>query len=491
MPEMESIYERIKNALGPDGVLPEDFVLRQLPQEGLKFADGAMDGTIRYHMGPTKNPDISALTLVLEMASKERFKDAANALITHFNQGGMMLPVMDALQEWVYDHPEQLSPERLGQFAMTLLVQSNDVESVKFALTVLELLDQEPTPELKEILLVLAKSEELTLFCLFILGTYEDANEIFFQLAQKLKGWGKIHAISMLKPENKAMADWLLQHGWENEIMPEYSAATILKRTKLVDLLQQPEGSQLFVVAGKLIGYSLQDSPVPGLSKYKRTGELLSAYLKLAQAADLALEDYGNLFDIKDFLEAGDLAEKAELSAVCDELLASDSCDSCVKQAMTAGISEGFYLAKSLHKPFAEQALEALKSDWQNNYDLIDLLLPEKQYTDEIVSFFEEVLPLEEMATGPENEMGNDASFSEYGILSYVIQGLQLVPGKGERLICAGLYAPVIGCRNIALNTIEKWRKADFQLTEEMQRLLADLKTTEVHQQTKKRLENF
>lgn len=491
MPVMESIYERIKNALLPDGTLPEDFVLRQLPQEGLKFADGAMDGTIRYHMGPTKNPDISALTLVLEMASKERYKDAANALITHFNQGGMMLPVMDALQEWVYDHPAQLSPEHLGQFAMTLLVQSNDVESVKFALTVLEMLDQEPTPELKEILLVLAKSEEMTLFCLFILGTYEDANDIFFQLAKSLKGWGKIHAISMLKPENQAVTEWMLQHGWENEIMPEYSAATILKRTKLVDLLQQERGNKLFTVAGKLIGYSLQDSPVPGLSKYKRTGELLAAYLKLAQSQAASLDDYGNLFDVKDFLEQGERINKAELIGICEELLTSAECDRCIRQAMSAGVSEGFYLAKSLQKEFAEQAMEALKDDWQNNYDLIDLLLPEKKYTDELVEFFEEVLPLEDMATGPANEMGNEPEFSDYGILSYVIQGLQLVPGKGEKLICAGLYAPVIGCRNIALNTIEKWRKSDYQLTPEMQHLIADLKLSEVHEQTKKRLENF
>lgn len=85
--ENQSIYQRIKSALQSDGTLPEEFVLRQLPQEGMKFADGAMDGTIRYHMGPTKNPDISALTLVLEMASKERYKDAANALITHLIRG--------------------------------------------------------------------------------------------------------------------------------------------------------------------------------------------------------------------------------------------------------------------------------------------------------------------------------------------------------------------------------------------------------------------
>ena len=68
---------------------------------------------------------------------------------------------------------------------------------------------------------------------------------------------------------------------------------------------------------------------------------------------------------------------------------------------------------------------------------------------------------------------------------------MQAVPGKGEDLICAGLWSPVIGCRNIALNTIDKWRKADYQLTDKMRELIADLKEAEVHEQTRKRLENF
>ena len=124
-------------------------------------------------------------------------------------------------------------------------------------------------------------------------------------------------------------------------------------------------------------------------------------------------------------------------------------------------------------------------------YDMIDLLLPEKQYADEIISQFEAELPLDEMSTGPANELGNDEKFRDYGILSYVVQGLQLVPGKGERLICAALYSPVIGTRNIALNTIDKWRQADYQLSSPMVETLERLKEHEVHGPTRKRLEKF
>ena len=190
--------------------------------------------------------------------------------------------------------------------------------SVKVGLMLVEILYRGPDQELKEILLTLAACEELTLFCLFALGAYEDANQIYFELAKKLKGWGRIHAVSMVKPENQAMRDWLLLEGWQNEIMPEYSAITVIKRTKLADLLQSAQGAAWAAVAGKLIGYALQDEPVAGLSKYKRAGELLQAYLELqAENAEPEL-----VRAIKAFVEGHELANKWQLVELCNKILA-------------------------------------------------------------------------------------------------------------------------------------------------------------------------
>ena len=277
----------------------------------------------------------------MKLASEGRFEDGGNALITYFAQGIVMLPVMDKVQEWAYEHAGEMAPDRLGQFAVTLLLKSPDIESVKFGLTLLEVLDREPDQELREILLTLAACEELTLFCLFALGAYEDANQIYFELAKKLKGWGRIHAVSMLKPENQEMRDWLLQEGWQNDIMPEYSAITVIKRTKLADLLQSDQGAAWIGIAGFLIGYALQDEPVAGLSKYKRTGELLQAYLELyeenADTVD-SVDNAGNVTmqecdegaltglelvrAVRAFVEGHELANKWQLVELCNEILA-------------------------------------------------------------------------------------------------------------------------------------------------------------------------
>lgn len=322
--EMESIYKQIKNAMTAEGTMPEDFVLRPRMQDGRQFADGAIDGTIRYYMGRADNTDIELLTQALKLASADKFEDAGNALLTYFAQGIVLLPVMDKVQEWIYAHSGELSPENLGRFAMTLLTQSGDVESVKFALAILEVIEQEPTDDLQELLLTLAGCEELTLFCLFVLGGYENANEMYFELAKKLHGWGRIHAVSMLKPANDEMRDWLLREGWQNNIMPEYSAITIIKRIKLADMLQNVNECQLDELvnqAGTLIGYALQEEPLAGLSGYKRAGEVLQGYLSHAGQAQLTEANRKKLPEIKAFIEKSSLANKWQLVDMCNDVL--------------------------------------------------------------------------------------------------------------------------------------------------------------------------
>lgn len=277
-----SLYKRITDAMDAEGNLPDGFMLRGEPAnlKGKLFADGAIDGTIRYFMGPVENADVSGLSVVLTTASNGQFKDAVNALLTHFMNGGTMLPVMDALQGWIYDNPDKLNPAELGRFCRTLLTESTDVESVKFALTVLELLEQENDDELRDIILTLAKSDELTLFCLFQMVQWDDGMEQVYKLAKSMKGWGRIHAVSMLKPVSEEIADWLLYEGWHNEVADEYSAMTIIKRCKVADKLSADKVSEKFLQnATRLIGCALEDSAVAGVRSYKRGEELLNKYL--------------------------------------------------------------------------------------------------------------------------------------------------------------------------------------------------------------------
>ena len=75
-------------------------------------------------------------------------------------------------------------------------------------------------------------------------------------------------------------------------------------------------------------------------------------------------------------------------------------------------------------------------------------------------------------------------------LISILRAGNGLLDGILE-LILAALESPVIGCRNIALNTLDAWRKADYPLTPVLQEELARLREIEPDEKTKKRLEGF
>ena len=181
--------------------------------------------------------------------------------------------------------------------------------------------------------------------------------------------------------------------------------------------------------------------------------------------------------------------EKAQIIEFCNKLLSSEKCIQLAESAMENG--SDFEFARALGLPYAENAYKKLEADFDNSYDLVDLLFPDKKYVDEVISICERRLPLNDMIVDEAEELEGSDGNAQYGILSYVVQALKDTPGKGERLICCSLQSPVIGCRNIALNTLEAWRKKDVQVSSRIKELLEWLKAVEPDEGTRKRLEHF
>ena len=74
-----SIYELIKSSIRECGKLPEDFALPQEEENGIPWADGAMDGVFLYHYD-TNEENIETLKNIVFQISKGKFKEAQNNL---------------------------------------------------------------------------------------------------------------------------------------------------------------------------------------------------------------------------------------------------------------------------------------------------------------------------------------------------------------------------------------------------------------------------
>ena len=139
-----------------------------------------------------------------------------------------MLAYVDATQNWILEHSEELDPTNLYLFARHLLFYAREKEEVKLALSLLEIVWNEKDEEVRQAVRELAASDEFTLFASFAVSNWENKNEELFRMAQKAHGWGRIHAVASLEPTTEEIRRWLLREGVDNDVMPEYSALKLL-----------------------------------------------------------------------------------------------------------------------------------------------------------------------------------------------------------------------------------------------------------------------
>ena len=100
------------------------------------------DGISLYHMAPDKR-DIKSLTEIIGLISARAYDKAAECLQLFFSidEYIALLPLIDDLQGWIIAHKDRIDAGALYEFSRTLLKESQHIESVKFALCCLELLN--------------------------------------------------------------------------------------------------------------------------------------------------------------------------------------------------------------------------------------------------------------------------------------------------------------------------------------------------------------
>lgn len=317
----ESLYTLIRSAVRPDGFLPADFVL---PQKAAKkgkllFADGAIDGMLLYHTGSTRQ-DVRPLCAAFDRIAAGDFGGADRLLYGYFRKRGhpRMLCAIDPLQEWIQRERSDADAELLYRYALAVIERAAGTEAVKFALALLELLDTGDDAAVRQIVTTLALSDEFTLFALYIERRWPDGNAQIFETAQKVHGWGRIHAVEQLEPDTDEIRSWLLHEGWDNRVMGEYSALTCARKGGLLARLEQPVISRAdFAAAGQLLVLLINEGPVPGLDGFDRPSALLAAYLAHAAVMAGTREDFMALDAVENYVGSSALPDKPALLAAC------------------------------------------------------------------------------------------------------------------------------------------------------------------------------
>lgn len=310
----ESIYENICRSRNEWDMLPEGYSLpleasSQSDDQHLHFADGALDGIAIYHMGiPTQ--DASLLKRALDTTATDLQR--AHKLIDKWVIDGHIISVTNEIQQYIADHQQVLPPSQIYRLAVECALKGTHREEVKFGLILLAMLETDNNEQLKNALRILALSDEFTLYVLQIAAQWTYSSREILGIAQKVHGWGRIHAITWLEPESQEIADWLFSEGWDNTIMPDYSALECYHKGKMRQRLESSLTAKDFASACGLLCALLSEGPMPGISEVEDSEEMLNAFLDCSASQTASPYRQKVLQQIEVYAKEHELPEVAE-----------------------------------------------------------------------------------------------------------------------------------------------------------------------------------
>ncbi|MGK3127970.1 hypothetical protein ACCW76_02100 [Pantoea sp. C8B4] len=291
----------------------------------LRWAPGACEGTLIYHIGVNSaEEDAAAILAALQRVLAAPGKKNMRALYRLINQQSPLYYI-DALMEAI---PQaNLSAVQLYPLVIWLVTSSPDQNVVKFAMAMTAWFSQQRTVK---ILQVLAQHDELTLYAVVALRTMLDPEEytaVWFAMMQRVDGWGRVHLMERMPATlNAAQRGWLLRTGYANSVMIEYTAVNCAVYGELLDALASEHDDALLLGCAQMLLAMLSDAPTPDISTYEDGPITCLRYLQhvvTQQPAHsqhyLAAQEIGAWVAGETLMDAP-LAQR--LTALCEQVLA-------------------------------------------------------------------------------------------------------------------------------------------------------------------------
>ena len=503
-----SIYELIKNSIQNNGELPEDFKLPPKDPNGVPWADGAMDGVYIYHTVGNEE-DIEPLKNIVFQISEGKFEEAETNLD---KLDFSMVSRTNSLLSWIIQEQKQINLNNLYEFASSRLVTTKNIEVIKFCLSVLAIMNVETDAETIEKVKILALSDEFTLYCLNIFVKLENSNEEIFEIAKKVKGWGRVHSIGYLEVTNDEIKEWILEEGCHNDVLPAYTAYTCAKKINLVEILNEDKiSNKKFNDISYLMNALLDESAITGMSALEDRELLIERYLEKAKTLSSTEDDYRALMTLKEYIKNNKEINN-DLIKICDKILNSEKTRNNVKELLKEGY--GYNIAKYLGIDIDKYILEYLQDNpLKNPYIVFNI--SERKNIEKLVSLIEKKLTLEKMKGAPTDKFyPKNEENKEYIFLDTIIRKLgnfgrternfivSLYPvaptasieepenyiGIGENLIICALNSPYVDLRYGAVNTLESWKEKGYILSNKIIENIRNLEKLEVDEELKIKL---
>jgi len=300
----------IRENIDSDGRLPREFSLPKDPDDesSLLFADGAQDGIAYFHTQPGKLNDEEADLIVDALnAMVSGHVDTADELFLKLTKTRRALEFGRGLCDIVEENASIINPIHAYSYGMHLVTMAKDKELVKIGLALHHKAAEDKLKGFKQIITDLAYCNEFTWFCLPIIQKWNGGNDLIFEIAKHVYGWGRVHACAFLEPETREIKQWFLTEGVDNGVMPPYTALEAWNQSDAASLLDCRLTQEDFTCISRIMAALLDESPCRGISLVEDPEAAIRKFLNQAQNYKLSPDDYAVIKTIEERWDADEL----------------------------------------------------------------------------------------------------------------------------------------------------------------------------------------
>lgn len=497
-----SAYELIKVNIGADCKLPNTFSLEEKTASNkIGFMPGAMDGIGVFHAGCGNEKK-----LVKEVVSllKKYFKTGKGKYIAKIETvlaDNRAISMIDLILQNIRDDHKSIRPNSVFESSLSLVKTSCNIELVKIGIGLLGLFDLANSEEVTEVIVTLALYDDFTLYAVVAASNWTNGNNVIFRIAQRINGWGKIHAVERLEPENGEIREWILRDGCSNSVMDAYLGLTCAVKGDLISALRQDTlDDKLFDSVAVIIDALLDEGPVSGMSEYEHAHEALTRFMSHAKQHVRNVEHLWRILNLRDWAECAEADYKDEILKQCHGIIdVPDWKEKIAFAVKNRDDNFNFFCAcnaaSRLNIDVFAELFSAVKDEPLKYYSYMPQLFKNPSLAAEIINLCETVLPLDEMAEGMGDYLFADKLNQEHQCLDFVLPELAAYPLQGVKLIKTGLNSRVVRGRNMACRALSGWVRTQGKplanISPELHSEIMRIYKIEVNEQTKETMKKL
>ena len=453
--------------------LPDEDVL--YGEDDIRWVAGGLDGAFGHHGGESEAQDMAekiffSMKTYFNQPNRKNLKTIYQLLLD-----GSALDFVDFLMPLIADD-QSLDFDQVHNFALWLATESPDRNSVKIGIAILGLSQGEHIPE---VFMTLGRHDEFTLYvAVGFSNSMQDSERYLWELAQNVTGWGRIQLVERLsETNNPKIKKWMLREGYKNDVMYEYTAFICAEAGGLLKELERDQADDTLINgAGEILDALIMGGPVQDMADYEDGAKATELYINHIKDRDIDLEQFLIVSTIQRFLEdEEDWSQREkkgwtedvrkELLINTNVILSKDGWKEKVMALIQSNEDRDFYIAT--------RAADVLKIDtWPYYFERQKTGASDEWYylmqtddlekIDQVLALAKIQIPLEEVATGPAQEMGLGPEYKYHSALDFIVQDLRRFPGKGWDFVKTSFQSPVIRNRNMSLQALEAWGKEQW-----------------------------